>query len=252
MEKKLQIFCAGVAGGLVKKTAAMWDAVHPDCLVEVSMGGSVDLIHRVQDGEPCDLMILADDTNIEKMLMPKYTESYLVWAGNQMVLASVTDENITDKDWKDLLLAEDAVFTHMYPYGDPAGYRAVMTLMLADQVEKGLSKRFLEHPGYIGRDVKPGRPDFSNAKYAIVYGSMAKSKSMSYVEFPVEMNLSDGEYTDIYKTARFQIKDCLWVEGAPIYHGLTIPNCAIHKKEAMMFMEMFMQSDFKKAGFLPV
>lgn len=251
-EKKLRIFCAGVAAGLVKRTAAIWDAVHPECLVELSVGGSVDLIRRVQNKEACDLMILADDTNIEQMLLPEYTDSYSIWARNQMVLASVTEEDITGRYWKDILLAKDAVFTHMYPYGDPSGYRAVMTLMLADQVEPGLAERLLNHPGYIGRDVKPGKPDFSQAKYAIIYGSMARARKMSYVTFPDVMNLSDQSCADLYQTARFQIRESLWVSGAPICHGLTIPKKAEQKKEAMLFVEEFMQNDFAAAGFLPV
>lgn len=252
MEKQLEIFSAGVAAGLVKQTAKLWDAQHPDCQTSVTMGGSVDLIQRALKGEPCDLLILADDTNIEQMMMPEYVDGYRVWAGNQMVLASVCEEDITGSDWRELLLAEDAVFTHMSPFGDPAGYRAVMTLMLADQVEMGLSERLLNHPGYIGMKMPPGKPDFSQAKYAIVYGSMAESRHMPYVTLPDIMNLSSDTYADVYRKAVFEVNGGVKVTGAPIRHGLTVMKASKRQEEAGAFIKKFMEHDFSAAGFISV
>lgn len=71
MTEPLKIFSAGVAAGLVKQIAAEWQAKHPECPVSMEMGGSVDLIQRARAGEPCDLLILADDTKDEKGETPK-------------------------------------------------------------------------------------------------------------------------------------------------------------------------------------
>lgn len=83
-------------------------------------------------------------------------------------------------------------------------------------------------------------------------GVAAGLVKMSYVTFPAVMNLSDPLCTDVYKKARFWIRESLWVCGTPICHGLTIPKKAEQKKEAMMFVEEFVQNDFTAAGFLPV
>lgn len=252
MEQQLEVFSAGVAAGLVKQTASAWKKDYPEFPISVTVGGSVDLIRQAIAGRPCDLLILADDTNIEQMLMPDYVDNYQIWAGNQMVLASTQEEDLTGKDWRELLLADDAVFTHMYPFGDPAGYRAVMALMLADKIENGLSDRLLHHPGYIGMKARPGKPDFSRAKYAIIYGSMAKSRHMSYVALPDIMNLSDTAYADTYAEAVFEVNGGARVTGAPIRHGLTVMKSSRHPDQAREFAERFMGLDFAASGFITV
>lgn len=248
-ERVLRIFSAGVAAGLVKALAKRWEEEHPDVSVEVSMGGSVDLIRRIINGESCDVMISADDTNIRDMLIPDHTDECITWAGNAMVLASVNGEDIEGADWQKLLLRKDAVFTHMDPKGDPAGYRAVMTLKLADHIQDGLARVLLNHPGYIGKYAKPGKPDFSKAQYAIVYESMAKARKMSYVKLPPVMDLSDDVYAEEYSREHLVLRDSVVVSGSPIRHGLAVLSNTKEPELAKLFVEDFLKSDFEKAGF---
>ncbi|MDD5604581.1 MAG: substrate-binding domain-containing protein [Dehalococcoidales bacterium] len=120
---RLHIFCAGVSMKLVKRVAEEWNKLHPDLPANVVPGGSVALIKDCISGEPCDVFISADDSIIQTMMMPKYAEGYRIWAGNKMV---VTGDDINSSNWEEKLLAEDATFKHMNPYGDPGGYRAAM------------------------------------------------------------------------------------------------------------------------------
>ncbi|MDD5014830.1 MAG: substrate-binding domain-containing protein, partial [Atribacterota bacterium] len=119
---RLHVFCAGVSMKLVKAIAEKWNEMHPELPVIVTPGGSVDLIRDCIGGKACDLLISADDAIIRSMMLPEYADGYRIWAGNKMV---VIGEDITDENWEEKLLAEDATFKHGNPYGDPGGYRAV-------------------------------------------------------------------------------------------------------------------------------
>ena len=150
---RLHVFCAGVSMKLVKSVAEKWNKLHSELPVIVTPGGSVDLIRDCISGEPCDVLISADDAIIRSMMLPKYAGGYRIWAGNKMVIVG---DGITSGNWERKLLAKNATFKHHNPYGDPGGYRAVMAMLLADAYKPGLTARLMNHPGHIGMDKNPG------------------------------------------------------------------------------------------------
>lgn len=66
-DKTLQVFSAGVASSIARETVQHWNLNHPERQAELHVGGSVDLIRRVLAGERCDVLIVADDTNIAEL-----------------------------------------------------------------------------------------------------------------------------------------------------------------------------------------
>lgn len=248
-DKILHIKTAGVAMGIVQKAVKIWNAMHPELPAECKGGGSVDLINQVKDGALCDVLILADETIIESMLMPEYTSGYRIFAGNKMVILGLEKHSISSDNWKETLLSPDVTFGHFNPYGDPGGYRAVMSLLLADKVEDGLSAKLMNDPGHKGmdRDQPHGQ---GPAMYTIGYYTMAVSKQIPFAELPAAMNLSDESLRETYATVHFDIDEKNSVTATPISHALTIMNDSKNKKAAQDFCRLFLNSDFQEAGFL--
>jgi len=248
--KRLHILSAGVASDAARDTAAKWNAEYPDFPAVLDCGSSVDLIRRVLGGERCDLLILADNVIIEKMMMPKYADGYFVFAGNSMVIRAAKGKKINTNNWKDKLLSRESVFTHNDPFGDPGGYRAVMTIMLADQYESGLSAKILNHPGYIGMRRGTDTTEVSPYDYMFYYYTGALAAGASFAKLPATMDLSDDSLADVYSKVSFSIDENTTVIGSPICHAMTIPLGAQNPTQARMFADLFLQYDFIGKGFI--
>ena len=250
-DKTLQVFTAGVAMGIVKETVQRWNLKHPDFQAEMHPGGSVDLIRRVLAGERCDVLIVADDTNIAEMLMPEKADGYTIFAGNSIVVAAMPGYTISSADWKEKLTAPDAVFLNKDPYGDPGGYRAVMAMQLADEVEPGLAEKLLNHPGHLGMDKNMDRKNPPPYQYDFLYRSGAIASGRPFADLPDCMNLSDPALKDVYAKASFAVDENNTVIGAPIAHALTIPKTAKFPEAAKEFAAQFLKNSFTERGFIP-
>jgi molybdate/tungstate transport system substrate-binding protein len=246
---RLNVFCAGVSLKMVKDTAEKWNELHPELPVVVTPGGSVDIIRYCINGEACDLLISADDEIIQSMMMPEYADGYRIWASNKMV---VVGDDITSENWEEKLLAEDATFKHKDPYGDPGGYRAVMSILLADAYKPGLTDSLMNHPGHIGMKKAPGPfGNIQQAKYQFLYRSGAEMSGVNYAQLPDIMDLSNFDLADEYAKVSFAVDDKNTVTAAPIAHALTIPKAALHRDAAKEFAAMFLSIDKEAEGFLP-
>ena len=250
-DKTLQIFTAGVAMRVVREKVQQWNLAHPERQAEMRPGGSVDLIRRVLAGERCDVLIVADDTNIADMLMPEQADGYTIFAANSMVVMGKPGSDINSDNWKEKLLDPKATFKHNNPYGDPGGYRAVMAMLLADQVEPGLSAKLMEHPGHYGMDPNLTRETMPRCDYDFMYRSGAVSMGVPFADLPACMNLSDPALKDVYAGVSFAVDENNTVKGVPIAHAITVPKTAKFAAEAKEFARSFLAADFAAYGFLP-
>lgn len=247
--KELRILAAACLETQVQKTIERFNAEQSDVRAVAHIAGSVDCIRRVQKGEACDLLILADGTAIESMLMPEHTDGYYIFAGNCMVLVSnLPMKRVDTSNWKDRLMDPKATFGHADPSDDTAGYRAVMACMLADSVAPGLAKTLLNHPG---RTVMT--PSSAQVDFAITYRTVPISKKMSYAYLPDTMDLSNPAFNAHYASASIDIdgdgKNVICATA--INHALTIPFTSKEPKIAQEFIALFLKTDFKAQGFLP-
>ena len=247
---RLHVLSAGVALNLAREAAEKWNALHPELPAIVTPGGSVDLVRDCLAGDaPCDVLISADDGLIRTMMMPGHAEGCRVWGGNKMV---VTGGDINSGNWEEKLLAPDATFKHHDPYGDPGGYRAVMTMLLADEYKPGLTERLMNHPGHIGMEKTVGPfGNLKEAKYEFGYYSGAKSSGRNFAELPAVMDLSDPKLAATYAKVSFAVDDKNTVTAAPIAHAIAIPKASAHQEAAREFTKIFLALDKKAAGFLP-
>ena len=255
----LKVFSAGVAARLARQAVERYQDENSGAEIELEIGGSTAGVKKLIAGEKYDVLILADSSKIDELMMPAYADGYFIWGGNEMVVAGT---DITSGNWKEKLLAPEAVITHHDPYGDPSGYRAVMAMQLADRVEPGLSQKLLNHPGYKGLDkaqyVKaPGKhrgpqPPVKDGEYQFTYKSGAVSTGQNFASLPPEMNLGNPMYEEVYNSASFQVSDGVAVRGTTIFHAIAIPINAENKKEAENFAKLFLANRFMMLGFTPV
>ena len=244
----LHIFSAGVARKAVTDTINKWNETHPELPAELTVDGSVDLIRRCLSGEACDILILADDKIIDSMMIPEAAAGYTVFAGNRMVVAANEGYEISSDDWKEKLLAPDATFDHHNPYADPGGYRSVMAMMLADNIEPGLAEKLLNHPGHFGMGNDP--EDMPEIRYAFDYYTRAAGRGAMIAELPEIMNLSKDDLADEYAKVSFAVDDENTITATPINHAITIPATAGNPDAAKEFAELFLKSDFESYGFV--
>ena len=246
----LYILNAGCVLQQVKSTVDRFNTTYDDIQAVYSSGGSVKCIQQLIEGDPCDLLISADDAIIANMMIPQWTDGYYVFAGNSMVLVpSTPNKQISSGNWIDTILDANATFGHYDPRIDPGGYRAVMACILADSVAPGLAKRLLEHPGRrIVASSSSEKPDFMFS-----YRSAPVSKGTPFAELPESMNLSQLALNEHYATAIIDLDNDgkNIVHGSAICHALTIPFTSKNTEAALQFAEMFLENDFASQGFLP-
>lgn len=277
----LKIFSAGVAMRPAKKAVEAFEAANPGLEVEFSGGGSVAGVNRLLGGEDLDVLILADQTAIDEQLMPEYADGYYVWGGNEMC---ITGNGINSDNWIEKLLDPEAEVKHTNPYDDPSGYRAVMAMMLADNVQEGLSDKLLHHPNYKGLDReqykrppfggpkgpggkgpggpppggpggpgrRPGPPPLKDGEYRFIYLSGPSTAGADYAKLPPEMSQGDPAYEDLYNSVTFTVDGGKVVKGTTILHAIMINKKTAHPEGANAFVKQFLETDFVALGFTPV
>lgn len=246
--QQLTIFSAGVARKVVTHTIEQWNEQNPQLPAYLITDGSVDLIRRCLSGEPCDILILADNSIIESMIFPNSASGYVIFAGNRMVVAANEGYEINSDNWKSKLLDPSATFDHHNPYADPGGYRAVMSMMLADYFEEGLASKLLKHPGHFG--MTQSSDELPEIKYCFDYYTRAADRGAPIADLPTIMDLSRDDFAEDYAKVQFHIDATHSITAAPICHALTIPQSAVHPEEAKQFANLFLTTDFTKYGFV--
>lgn len=239
------VFHAGCVTTEVNETARRLSELYPKKEIILKSGGSVEIIRKMLAGEDCDLLISADDKIIEMMMMPKYTDGYLIFAGNEMAIMS-TDESgtINEENWVEILSDSETKWGYFNPDVDPGGYRGNMVCQLADNHIKGLSKTFLNHPN---KRIQYDKNEIVS-QYTIGYLSNAVKRGFAYAKLPETMNLGNEKYEAIYNTAKYDFGE-YEVKGSTISHALTIPLSSKDKEFAKVFIDEFLKTDFKKQGF---
>ena len=249
-EQALQVFSCGVCMNVTRKMVARWNELHPELPAELTRGGSVDLVRKIRAGASCDVVIVADESNVSELLMPDYVPGYTVFAGNSIVIAANDGWEISDDDWVDKLLDPSIKFAHRDPYGDPCGYRSVMAMMLADKFRPGLSQKLLDHPGHLGMARKVPLDQLPAYQYEFTYGSGAELAGRKFARLPAVMDQSDPALADEYATVAFDCDENTRVVCTPIGHAIAIPYKSAHKEAAKEFVDAYLAYDFKGDGFV--
>ena len=254
----LIIFHAGSLSVPLKQVADEFKKANPGVNIMMEAAGSVASARKITDlGKPCDILASADYAVIDKILIPKYADWNIKFAGNEMCVVynenSKYSDKISAKNWMNILRQPDVIFGRSDPNADPCGYRTVMMLQLAVKYYKkpGLEKQFL------GKDVAYMRPketdllallETGSVDYIFLYRSVAVQHNLKYIILPDQINLKNPAFAGEYAQATVLINGNepgvkVTMTGEPMIYSFTIPRNAPNKAAALAFAEFLLSKE---------
>jgi molybdate/tungstate transport system substrate-binding protein len=259
LEGNLLIFHAGSLTVPVDEMTKAFQEQHPDVTFETEASGSNAAARKISElGREADLMMSADYTVIDELLIPEFADWNVRFARNTMVIAYTDQSQYADEinsdNWYEILLREGVIYGHSEPDADPCGYRTLMVWQLAEQYydEPGLYEKLKE--SCPPENVRPKSVELiallqsGDMDYAYEYRSVAVQHGLNFIELPDEINLSMVEHADFYSQASVEIAGAepgeqMTMVGKPIVYGVTIPNNAPSPDLATAFVEFLLGPD---------
>ena len=275
-EKSIRILAAGSLAVPLKDMASKFEKEY-GIKVYIETAGSIQTVKKVSElGVRADIVAVADYMAIKSYLIPKYTNWYIKFAKNELVIVYTNHSRyssiINSTNWMSILQKRDVRIGFSSPNDDPCGYRAVMLFYLAQlkydtgvfnniilnntgmRVENGTiivppDSSLLKSTGKIFikqksvdllADVESG-----NIDYAIEYLSVAKQHHLRYVSLSDYVNLANSSLTSWYQHAKVKLADGRIMQGRPINYALTVPFNAPHKDYAYKFVNFLLGNQGK-------
>ena len=255
---ELIIFHAGSLSLPMKEVAAEFNKLYPEVKILMESAGSVASARKITDlNRPCDIMASADYAVIDNMLIPKFADWNIKFVSNEMSIVyhekSRYADKINAKNWYDILMKQDVAFGRADPNSDPCGYRAVLTLKLAEKYYKkpGLAKMIMD------KDQNYMRPkevdllallESNSIDYIFLYKSVAIQHQLKYVLLPDDINLKNPALAESYGKVSTEIngkepgkKDV--IRGEPMIYGVTMLRNAPNKTAAFAFLQFLLTND---------
>lgn len=241
--------------------------------VQLNPFGSVDAIVQItQLHKAADILASADYSLIPQMMYPDYANWEIQFARNDLVIAYTPESHhsneINGTNWYKILDKGDVRFGFSNPSSDPAGYRSVMTIQLAetyydnsmifdDLIASNCAITSAKQgDNYLLTSPKDLNPNVNKVEisdksvsliaklqahsidYAFEYRSVAVQYGLNFVELPVEINLSDANYANTYGSIQVKLANENIVKGGAIVYGITIPKNAPNEAAAIEFVKL--------------
>ncbi len=256
LEGKIVIFHAGSLTVPMKALAEAFQALHPNVTFETEASGSNSAARKISElDREADVMMSADYTIIDKLLIPDWADWNIRFARNTMVIAytgqSQHADEISAENWYEVLTRDGVIYGHADPDADPCGYRTLLVWQLAEKHYgvPGLYTTLDEHCP--PRNVRPKSVELialletGDMDYAWEYRSVAVQHGLDFVELPDEINLSQVEHAEFYAEASVDIAGkepniTMTIEGKPIVYGVTIPDVALSPDLALEFVKFLL------------
>jgi len=279
-EAVLKIFHAGSLSIPMAELEEKFETLHPNVDVQREPAGSRACIKKITElDKQTDILASADYTLIPTMMMPEYTNWYLAFAKNQIVIAYTDDSKYSSEvgpdNWYDILRRPDVTFGFSNPNDDPCGYRSVMVTQLSEAyyndesifddlmgdntaiemtLDNGTYTAVMPASEYIEPNTKKimmrsMEVELSSAletgeiDYFYIYRSVAVQHGFRFVELPPQIDLSSVDYEDDYNTVRLKTANGNIVVGTPIVYGITIPDNAMQPELGVEFIKLLLSVD---------
>lgn len=254
----LIVFHAGSLSVPLKEISAAFNKEFPAVRVLLEAAGSRESARKISDlGRPCDVMASSDYAVIDSLLIPRYADWNMKFAGNEMAIVygegSRNAQEINAGNWHEILLRDDVAFGRADPNSDPCGYRAVLTAKLAEKHYEipGFAAKLLEKDQ---RYMRPKETDLlallevKAIDYAFLYRSVAEQHGLKWLALPNEVNLKDPRLADYYGTVSVDVTGdkpgaVMSVRGEPMVYGVTIPKSSPNPKAALAFVAFLLDKD---------
>ena len=233
--------------------------------------GSVMAVRKVTDlGKKADIVAVADYTLIPQMMVPNFTDFYVLFATNQIVIAFTDKSRYADEinsdNWYEILARPGVTFGFSDPNQDPCGYRSVMVMKLADLyygkpvfetlVERNTNIYVNGTHVYAPKEIevkgdkvviRPKETDLTglvesgSLDYFFIYKSVAEQHNLRYITLPAEINLGDFRKADYYARVSVTLGSTgKTIKAKPIVYGITVPGNAPNRKLAIEFLRFLL------------
>jgi molybdate/tungstate transport system substrate-binding protein len=255
IEGKLPVFIAGSLTVPFKAVTKEYNKQYPRVDVLIEGGGSATTIRKVTElKRECGVIGSADYKIVPKLMFPDYSEWYVIFAANQMVLCytekSKFAKQVNAGNWFEILQKDGVTYGRSDPDQDPCGYRTLMVWQLAERHYgvPGIHKKLL---GAKGDTMRAKSVDLiallqsGDLDYAFEYSSVARQHGLKFVQLPEQINLSSAKHEAFYAQAKVKIKgkkpgETIELTGEPILYAVTIPKNYPHQKKAISFVEFLL------------
>ena len=278
--RPLKVYHAGSLQSSLGKLEKTYEKAHPDVDVQLFSGGSGAIVDKVtKQNQKADVLVSADYSLIPKYMVPNNATFYVNFAKNAMVLCYTNSSKyateINADNWYRILGRSDVKYAISDPKTDPAGYRSLMTIGLAEKkyndatifatlvtpysklnktVADGIWTIDATNPSpdakkltitATGPDIAPLLKD-GKVDYAFEYSSVAIQSGLKYITLPADIDLSDPKMEATYKT--MQVKrpsgnTTVTEVGMPIVYAATVPVSARTPDLGYDFMNLLLGSD---------
>ena len=276
----LKVFCAGSLKILFEHVAEVFKNRY-GVEVHIEASGSVMAVRKVTDlKKVCDVVGVADYRLIPKFMVPEYTDWYIAFTSNEIVIAftdksKYSGELLKNPDkWFEILARPDVRYGFSNPNKDPCGYRSVGVIALAslyysnrsileDLVLKKTNINVSMEGGVLhvhvpavlkvlseNLVVRPKEIDLAALleagalDYAFEYKSVAVQHGLKYIELPNQINLRGPTCKDFYSRVVLHILAGTDKEKeipmAPIVYGVTIPKNSENPELGLKFIELLL------------
>ena len=260
-EKNIIIFHAGSLSVPVRKISEAFEKANPGVRVLSEAAGSLQCARMITElHKPCDIMLSADYSVIDNLLIPSYASWNIRFATNEIVIAyrpeSAYSSIFREDNWPDILLKDDVIIGRADPDADPCGYRTVFAARLAEVYygRRGLADSLLnKNIDYI----RPKEVDLvaltqtGVIDYMFQYKSVAIQHGFKYLELPEAINLSSPQMKDQYSSVSYMIPgetpgERLEMRGDYISYSGTIPDGAPQKELAVKYFSFLLSEEGMK------
>jgi molybdate/tungstate transport system substrate-binding protein len=252
-KEEVIIYHAGSLSGPLAEMEQNFENRHPEVDIVRKAGGSTKMARLIADqNDPADIMASADYAVIDKSLIPAKAAWNIRFATNQMVLCYSEQSRYADEvsadNWFDILTRKDVVWGHSDPNLDPAGYRSLMVLQLAE--------KFYKKPGLYDRLIANRPKENIKAKavqlvellkngkmdYGWEYLSVAVQNGLKTIRLDDQINLGNYKFDDFYKQATVKVTgktEDSWIvrTGNSITYGVTLISKSPNPGGAVAFLQ---------------
>lgn len=276
----LKIYHAGSLSMPMDELEQKFEELHPNVDVQREAAGSVACVKKITElDKQADILASADYTLIPSMMIPDFTDWYVVFARNQIVIAYTDDSKYSDEinqdNWYDILRRDDVTFGISNPNDDPCGYRSQIVTQLAEKyysdakiyddimganteitisTEGDISAIKMPMSEAINPDTKKimlrsmevelsSALEMGEIDYFYIYRSVAVQHGFKFVELPSQIDLGSIEYTDMYNKVNIELSNGKIIDGKPIVYGITIPKNAIEHDLALEFVKLVISEE---------
>lgn len=256
---ELKVFHAGSLSIPFKEIEQAFEEKYPDVNVKREAAGSRTTVRKVTDlKREADVVASADYTVIEKLMIPEYTDWYINFATNEMVIMytphSKYKEEINSENWYNILLRKDIEYGHSDPNADPCGYRSQLVWKLAEDFYNKENLYNDLDKGCPLNNVRSKETDLiallesGSLDYIFIYRSVAEQHNMPFIKLPDKINLKTKKFSDYYKKAKFKVNgkepgEKIIKVGRPMVYGITIPNNSPNRETAQRFVEFVVSKE---------